>query len=406
VLYLPPALVQPGPQSGPFLADFDQALAWLKSSYAWGERVNWILLQQFYRPKMAGAKDTRAFQRLMEQLLDEFADAHTHLGSNFADSWRLPPGDLATEWQGQDAVIFAVKPGSRAERAGLRAGMKVLGIQGEALAEAVASRKPWFLGEVRDSDRHWSLNARLAGRHGEAMALRVQEGSQTREIQIPAGPDPSVPVPETRLLRGHIGYIAFPDFGSPEQVRRMDDALQRFPQARGWILDVRFNSGGDTDVMKPILGRFLSRKVDFAFMRRCEVKGLGAPWKESVSPRGRVFQGPLAVLVAPWTESVSESLAMAVQGTRRGQAFGTRTAGLDAAVRSIQLHHSKLRVQASVEPVYDLAMNPRSAFRPGGMVDLASATGPDPILDAALEWVASAMNQAQLQENGLRTETH
>jgi hypothetical protein len=80
---------------------------------------------------------------------------------------------------------------------------------------------------------------------------------------------------------------------------------------------------------------------------------------------------------------------MAVQGTLRGFAFGTRTAGLGGSVRGLALKHSGLHLQASTEAVYDLFMRPRAAFRPRILVDLSSAKGADPILDAALAWMGT-----------------
>ncbi len=391
LLLFPPALTLSAQESKVQLEDFDQAFNFIKATYAWGERVEWDLLRTEFRPKAAAATTPAAFIRVMEDLLDQLADAHSHLGTNLADSWRLPPGDLAAEWRGNEAVVLAVKRGSRAEAAGLKAGMKVLGVQGQPLAQAILSRQSSFLKGMEDEDRHWTLNALLAGRHDAAMNLKVRDfGGKELEIKVAAGADQEPSLPETRMLPGDVGYIAFTDFGSDAQVKRMDEALERFPQAKGWILDLRYNSGGDTQVMKPVLGRFLSRKVRFAFMRKRDGESLGTPWEESLSPRGKVFDGPLAVLVSPWTQSVSEGAAMAVQGTLRGIVFGTRMAGLSAGVKSLTLKHSGLHVQVSAEPVYDLFMRPRSAFRPKVLIDLATAKGDDPILDAALAWIGTS----------------
>lgn len=391
LMFAPPALLQQGPENKAQLEDFDQAFAFLKATYAWGERVEWDLLREAFRTRAGAAPDAKSFHRVMEELLDQFADAHTHLGSNFADSWRLPPGDMAAEWQGKEAVVLAVKPGSRAAKAGVKPGMKVLGWQGQPLAQALLQRQPNCLKGLEDEDRHWMLNALLAGRHEEAMVLQVKlPTGEVKELAIPAGPDIEPPLPPTQLFPGDIGYIAFADLGSPDQIKRMDEALERFPQAKGWILDLRYNTGGDTGVMKPVVGRFMPKKVRFAFMRKREGEGLGAPWEESIGSRGKVFEGPLAVLVSPWTQSVAEGAALAIQGTLRGLAFGTRTAGLGAGVKSLTLTHSGLRVQVSAEPVYDLFMRPRSAFRPKGLLDLSTAQGQDPILDAALTWMGTA----------------
>ncbi len=388
MLFLPPPAVMQAPPASPQVQDFDQAFAFLQATYAWGSRVEWDLLRQAFRERAQRAERPADFMRVMEDLLDQLADAHTHLGSNLGDSWRLPPGAVAAEWKGEEAVITAVLPGSRAAASGVRPGLRILEIHGKPLMEALEARRPRFLKGLEDEDLHWMLNATLAGRHGEGLSLKVSgPDGVVRALSVPAGEDQDPPVPEPRLLPGDIGYIAFRDFGSEAVIQRMDEALTRFPQARGWILDVRLNYGGDTANMLPLLGRFFPRRTRFAAMRKREGAGLGSPWEEYIPSRSKTFEGPLAVLVTPWTMSTAEGLAMAVQGTLRGVAVGTRMAGLGAAVKSLTLKHSGLRLQVSAEPVYDLFMRPRSALRPKVPVNLATAKGEDPILDAAVAWL-------------------
>ncbi len=383
----PPALIQAPPVSAQ-VQDFDQAFAFLQATYAWAPRVEWELLRAEFRARAAKADTPQAFIRVMEDLLDQFADAHSHLGTNLADSWRLPPGAIAAEWRGEDAVILAVLPGSHAEAAGVKAGMRILGVNGKPLKEALEARRPLFLKGVEDEDLHWMLNSLVGGRHDQGLTLSLKTAAgDVKEFKVAPGDDGFPRLPETTLLPNGVGYIAFQDFGNEELIKRMDEALSRFPQARGWVLDLRYNTGGDTEVMLPILGRFFGKRTRFAQMRKRVGPSLGSPWDEFVPSRGKTFEGPLAVLVSPWTMSVAEGMTLAVQGTLRGVAVGTRMAGLGAAVKSIQLKHSGIRVQVSAEPVYDLFLRPRSDLRPKVTVNLATATGADPILDAALAWM-------------------
>ncbi len=388
MVFLPPPAVVQAPPASPQVQDFDQAFTFLQANYAWAPRVEWELLRAEFRARAAKAESPAAFIRVMEDLLDQFADAHSHLGTNLADSWRLPPGAIAAEWRGDDAVILAVMPGSHADAAGVKAGMRILAVNGKPLQQALEARRPAFLKGVEDEDLHWMLNSLVGGRHDQGLSLSLKlPTGEVRDVKVPAGDDAFPRLPDAALLANGVGYIAFQDFGSEDLIKRMDEALTRFPQARGWVLDLRYNTGGDTQVMLPILGRFFAKRTRFAQMRKRDGAGLGSPWDEYVPTRGKTFDGPLVVLVSPWTMSVAEGMTLAVQGTLRGVAVGTRMAGLGAAVKSIQLKHSGVRVQVSSEPVYDLFLRPRSALRPKVVVDLATATGADPILDAALLWL-------------------
>ena len=72
------------------------------------------------------------FIALLEQVLEELYDHHTHLNTNTASSARLVPSgaDVWAAWRQDKAIITQVRPASNAERAGLRAGMQVLAIDG------------------------------------------------------------------------------------------------------------------------------------------------------------------------------------------------------------------------------------------------------------------------------------
>jgi len=377
-------VARPVDPAQPRLQDFDQAVAFVRRQYAWPERIELDALVRTFRPRIAQAVSPEAFQRVLEGFLDGLGDAHSHLGSNRLDSWCLPPGQVAAEWRNGRAIVAAVWRGSDAERAGVQSGMEILEWNGKPLAEALQERAPRLPAHLHEDQARWRLNALLAGRHNAGCRLTLREGATQRDLEIPADAPADQSLPEPHLLAGQIGIIAFQELGSKTQIERIDAALARFPEARAWVLDLRgLRVGGDTAVTVPIMGRFVDRPMIYAWMRRRNRKGLGKAWPEWVKPRGEVFRGPLVILVDAWTASAAEGLAMGLSGMGRGTAVGTRMAGLGAAVHSINLSHSGLRVQISSEPVFDLRHRPRTAFQPDIVVDLA-ASG-DPILEAGLQ---------------------
>jgi carboxyl-terminal processing protease len=374
--------------------DFDQMVAFVRVRYAWPERIDLERMRAALRPRAAGAADPAAFHEVLEDFLDGLGDAHSHLGSNRPASWCLPPGQVAAEWQGDRAVLVGVWPGSPAAEAGLRPGMVVRAWNGLPLSEALRARAPLVPEPPHPEVARWRLNALLAGRHNQGCRLTVEDALGIRQLDLPAGDPTDPPLPEARIIEGAIGHIAFQELGSTAQVARMDAALGRFPQARAWIIDLRgLRVGGSTGVTLPIMGRFLEKPGIYAWMQRRRGPRLGRPWAEPAKPRGSIFRGPLVVLVDPWTASAAEGMAMGLSGLGRATVVGTRMAGLGAAVHSITLRHSGLRVQISTEPVLDVHHRPRSDFRPDLLVDLA---GPgDPILDAGIREVKRRLQAAQ-----------
>lgn len=372
------------------LKDFDQMVSFVRAKYAWPERIDLDALAAAFRPKIAKADLPDEFHRLMEDFLDGCGDAHSHLGSNRQDSWCLPPGQVAAEWRDGKAMVAAVWHGSAAEKAGMRPGMEILRWNGKPLEAALLERAPHLPSPMHEDQNRWRLNALLAGRHDQGCRLTVMDRGLLQEINIPPGDPVAPPLPESRLLEKNIGIIAFQELGSEAQVERMDAALARFPKARAWILDLRgLRVGGDTTVVLPIMGRFMEKAGVYAWMQRRNGQGLGKAWPEKAMPRGKVFHGPLVILVDPWTASAAEGLAMGLSGLGRAKVVGTRMAGLGAAVHSITLRHSGLRVQISTEPIFDAQQRPRTAFQPDIAVDLAQPG--DPILEAGLREVQRSL---------------
>jgi len=137
--------------------------------------------------------------------------------------------------------------------------------------------------------------------------------------------------------------------------------------------------------MRPIAGRFLVKRKQYAWMARRSGRGLGPRWPEYIDPRGPwTYSGRLIVLVDRWSESVAEGFAMAMSETRGAIVVGTPMAGLDAAVAKIHLPQNDVDAQIFAEPVYGVNGKPRSSFVPAVPVDLTSAKGEDPILAAGL----------------------
>lgn len=396
MLLFPPALLESVPADPVRVRrqgeDFDQAWSFLQARYAWPERIEWASLKAEFRPRALGAENETAFLRVMEDLLDQFGDAHTHLGANFGDSWWLPPADMVGEWEGKEATITQVQRGSAAWKAGVRPGMRILGFNGDSLEKSMAGRRPRHLAQESADVNRWTLNSMLAGRRQAPRRLKLHSGGKVLDFELPPAVMPESKDEPARLLVGDIGYLGFSHFEDNAQSQRMDAAMDAFPKARAWILDVRNNSGGDTAVIRRIMGRFLKAKSCYAWMARREGMALGPLWAEYVKPQGKTFEGQVAVLVDGSTMSVAEGLAMGIQGLGRGVAVGASMAGLGAAVHSVNLKNTKVRVQISTEPVFDSQKRPRNAFQPLVQVDLSSPENlakDDPILEAALAMLQS-----------------
>ena len=376
-----------------FATDFDLLHSRLAADYCFFDQkqTDWPAVGNLFRPRVAEARDAKAFMMVVEEVLDTLYDPHTHLGSNRGDSWRLPPFDIWAEWEGSRAVVTEVRRGSRAENAGVRAGQEAASINGIPIRAAVQTRTPKVLRKPDPLAQRWALLSVLAGRHDDQRVLGTRGPGDDRAVErqldggrAAAGHDERF---EVRWLRPGLAYMHFANFSDSELVGLFDRALEDFRSARAIVMDVRDNSGGDTAIARPILGRLVAKRTQYAWMAKRQGPGFGARWPEFIDPRGPwTFTGKVVVAANHWSESMAEGFAMALSGIGRARVVGTAMAGLGAGLRRFHLPASGLDVQYSAEPIYQLSGRSRSDFVPDVVIRLeeASEGGMDPVLAAAI----------------------
>lgn len=118
-----------------------------------------------------------------------------------------------------------------------------------------------------------------------------------------------------------------------DQVQAMDEALDRaipaFAGARGVIVDLRFNGGGEDAVAMALVGRFAQGRV-LAFTKQAYWQGArGAAYDVFVEPSSRPrFDGKVAVLAGPLTASAAEIAVLGFRALPRTRVFGLPTMGV------------------------------------------------------------------------------
>jgi C-terminal processing protease CtpA/Prc len=388
---------------GSFEEDFQAACREIGSTYAYFDRkaTRWSDVPRLYAPDLARVSNKREFIGLLERVMDELYDPHAQLTVNTPASPRLVPSgtDLWAEWRAGDAVITEVRDGSDALKAGIRPGAVVLGVNGVAIAEAAAARMGRSYPHTEAAARDWALRAVLAGTHDSARSLVLREGGIRRTVVLPAADQwrtrPPQPVTRSEPRPG-IGCIRFNDsLGDEASVAAFDEALASLRESRALVVDLRDTpSGGNSSVARGVLGRFVRREAAYqkhALPSEERETGIARSWLELVSPRGFVYERPVAVLVDHWTGSMGEGLAIGFDGTGRGTVIGTPMAGLLGATYHVTLPKTGIGLNVPAERLFHVRGTPREEFRPTVAVDL-TRTGPesDPILAAALRFLTAS----------------
>jgi carboxyl-terminal processing protease len=256
----------------------------------------------------------RAARGLVDQLNDPYADVlspeqrasfdRNSIGNRYAGT-----GMTIRSHRGK-VTAFRVFPGSPASRAGFRAGDRIVAV-------GPVSVVGW------ESD---SVTRLLLGEPNTDVVVTVQRAGvaqpitatiQRAVVRIPA-------VPYTLMLEDQVGYVPITRFNdvSAADVARAVLELQR-RGARGFILDLRGNGGGDLYQSLRMAGLFLESGQEIA-----RVKHRGRdPEVYRAEDRPLLTDAPIAVLVDGGSASASEIVAGSLQDQDRALVIGTRTFG-------------------------------------------------------------------------------
>lgn len=377
--------------------DFDAAWSFIRDHYCFFPESGletWEQTRLALRPLAENASTDSDRVRILETLLAQLADPHTHLRTNLASSHRLVPHDVWAVRTIDGLRIEAVRPGEAAHAAGVRPGDIVLRINGSPALEVAARVRPRHSPATNETLDQWSALVALAGTHDTPRVWHIRNESATRVVEVDAALDgveheSAVPTFSVSQPAPGVGMIRLGTFADPDLIERFDAAVDRFMTTKALIIDVRNNRGGDTAVARPIMGRFVRERAAYATMRRRDGSGLSEPWTEYVDPRGAPYPGRIVVLVDRFSSSMAEGFAMGMRTVAGARIVGTEMSGLGAAIGTATLPESGITIQISAEPVYTVTGEPRWKIIPDVKVSLndlrlGEQSGRDATLEAGL----------------------
>ena len=187
-----------------YQADYDELCSQIGSTYAYFDTkpLQWNQVCELYRADLGQVRSRDQFVTLLEHVIDELYDPHSQLNTNTSKSYRLVPSgtDLWAEWREGQAVITQVRENSDAARAGVRAGMSVLTLNGQPIAAQVEARLGRSYPHTTAAARDWALRSVLAGLHDIPRVLKLQVGARSHEFSLP-GPISRSAAPTRSAIR-------------------------------------------------------------------------------------------------------------------------------------------------------------------------------------------------------------
>lgn len=215
---------------------------------------------------------------------------------------------LGEDEEGRPIITSPIR-NTPAERAGIRAGDRLLAVDGEDVTE-------WTVDQIV---------SRIKGERGTSVDITVLHiGEPEPETLTIIRDEISIPavewafIPESKIA--HISLAGFSASASEELAEALTEAQAR--GATAVVMDVRNNSGGLLDQAIRVTSQFIG---DGNVLQREDASGERQVFE--ARPGGVALDIPLVVLVNEASASSTEIFTGAVQDNERGTVIGTRTFG-------------------------------------------------------------------------------
>jgi carboxyl-terminal processing protease len=218
--------------------------------------------------------------------------------------------------------VIAPIAGGPSEKIGIRAGDRLVKVEGKNMAGVKITNKEVF--------------EKLRGKSGTIVKVAVLRSgvSKLLEFDITRGAIPLYSLDASYMLDPAIGYIKVSKFAATtyqEYLKAFNDLSQK--GMKKLILDLRGNPGGYLNAAVDISDEFLSSGLQIVY-----TQGKANPKKTyKATQHGSFESNPLVILIDEGSASASEIVAGAVQDNDRGTIIGRRSFGKGLVQDQLQL---------------------------------------------------------------------
>lgn len=389
---------------------FDARAVWeefestLREAYAYLERDDFSVEDQLHhmRALALAARDASALRSSLHRGGFAFTDPHLLIGPLTDDDPNVVPtsADLVIEAHGDALRVADVRLDSPADRAGIRPGWRLVGVDGAPIEQAV--ERVWGGAVLAKTTRQRAYAATLAanGRRVGTRALEFEVDAARRVVELanPREFAEAVAARERLTVRrdGALGYIRIENrLGDRELIAAFDRALAELHDTRGLVLDLRNTpSGGNTDTARAIIGHFITEIRAYQIHEIPAVeRATGVPRRfvEQVVPRAPRYPGRVAVLGGRWTGSMGEGLVIGLHAAAGARTFTSDMGDLLGALHVFELERAPIVLEMGAERLLHVDGTPREDFVADAPLTSADrdARGDDPALTAARAWLSA-----------------
>ena len=304
--------------------------------------LNWDSVYFAYLPQIRKTRNTTEYFRVLQRFSAELKDGHTLVEA---------PNELVSELYDrpaidtrliEDRVVITNVVDKEFAKKGLKPGLEVVAVDGVPVKVYAKSRVEPFNGASTEQGRDQMVysNYLFCGAESVPAKVTLKDGRKKQfDMSLQRRWRSFIPTPAVkfRMLKDQVAYLELRTFGDNRVVSVFDSLFDQINSARGLIVDLRENSGGNTDPAFTILSYFVDTAFTTVTVKLPEYvpwrrsQGLGVRWEttswsQSANEK-RQFRKPIVVLIGPATGSAAEDFVAAFDALKRGKTIGEPTAG-------------------------------------------------------------------------------
>jgi carboxyl-terminal processing protease len=295
--------------------------------------IDWAAVKVRYEPQIAAVQSDAEFQDVVDRMLAETKVSHLHLLDLAKLDQQLGRAvvtrGLALRDLDNQAVVTRVIDGSAAAAAALRPGYVINSIDGMPVTNAKSAEAK--LAQDKEKHRLHILDEANSAREIEiGYALPPTEKLVSARI----GPGNRHVLVETRTVGDGIGYLHFTNFIMPLG-KRLISAFDSMRNAKGIIIDLRGNSGGETDLGLLLAGLLVDKETLISTTQT--LKGVT---QYKAKPGKNPYLGSVVILLDEECASESEEMTAGLQALGRAFVIGRRSRGedMDATLEGLPMN--------------------------------------------------------------------
>lgn len=291
-----------------------------------------------------------AIKGMMESLGDQhssYLDPEQFRQSNMEIDGEYEGIGAWVDTTGEYLTIVSPMPGSPAEKAGLKPGDQIIGIDGEDMTGIDGSL----------------VIRKVLGPAGTSLTLTIFREGEPEPFDVTLERARIVlPTVDYEMLERNIAYTklySFSENATQEFTAALSDLMDQEPV--GLILDLRNNPGGVRDVAVEIASQFIGDGVIMY-----QAYGDGSRDTFEAVPGGLATEIPLVVLINEGSASGSEIVAGAIQDYDRGTVVGMVSFGKGSVQNWIPLDNEQGLIRVTIarwltpngRTIHDLGVEP------------------------------------------------